>query len=67
MSKHNLLCGGQGETLRENSKQQEEERRERLPAEVYYVQSPTDGTVLVGMDVELVEDKFGKSVRWFIR
>jgi hypothetical protein len=41
------------------------ERREKLPAEVYYIESPTDDTVTIGLDVELVDNKFGRSVRWF--
>jgi hypothetical protein len=40
-------------------------RREKLPAEVYFIESPTDNTVLVGLNVEIAEDDSGKTVRWF--
>ena len=42
------------------------EMRERLPAEVYFVTSAADDTVLVGLNVELMEEENGdRKVQWF--
>lgn len=42
---------------------------EKLPKPVYYVESPNDDTVLVGMDVTIFHDKIGDkvatSVSWY--
>lgn len=40
------------------------EKREAMPVPVYYVESPTDKTVLVGIDVEVVERGGEKYVTW---
>jgi hypothetical protein len=48
-----------------SEKMQDEERREQLPASVYYVKSPEDDTVLVGMDVEISRRGGDTTVSWF--
>ena len=48
-----------------NSKIESQPSYERLPEPVYYVESPDDSTVLVGMDVTIKTERNGeKTVSW---